>query len=137
MTKLLLEKGINVNGTDKVGRSALFTLLQYTPEENSFPSSSNKNKKDVLHSKETREDMVPVLVGNGLDVNLVDKCDNTALDGVCSSGQCLYLITSNHFSYVRVCISYYFMIVYNNDIHIYIYLYKNYVNRSHTKAFLT
>lgn len=64
--------------------------------------------------------MVPVLVGNGLDVNLVDKCDNTALDGVCSSGQCLYLITSNHFSYVRVCISYYFMIVYNNDIHIYI-----------------
>ncbi|CAG2233613.1 ANK [Mytilus edulis] len=86
MTKLLLEKGINVNGTDKVGRSALFTLLQYTPEENSFPSSSNKNKKDVLHSKETREDMVPVLVGNGLDVNLVDKCDNTALDGVCSSG---------------------------------------------------
>ncbi|VDI43137.1 Hypothetical predicted protein [Mytilus galloprovincialis] len=86
MTKLLLEKGINVNGTDKVGRSALFTLLQYTPEENIFPSSSNKNKKDVLHSKETREDMVPVLVGNGLDVNLVDKSDNTALDGVCSSG---------------------------------------------------
>ncbi|XP_063401146.1 uncharacterized protein LOC134685371 isoform X2 [Mytilus trossulus] len=86
MTKLLLENGINVNATDKVGRSALFTLFQYGSEESIFPSSSNKNQKNVLHSKETREDMIPVLVGNGLNVNLVDKSDISALDGVCSSG---------------------------------------------------
>ncbi|XP_063401148.1 serine/threonine-protein phosphatase 6 regulatory ankyrin repeat subunit B-like [Mytilus trossulus] len=86
MTKLLLEKGINVNATDKAGRSALFPLFQYTTAENISHSSSNKNQKDFRHSKEMREDMVPVLVGNGLDVNLVDKSDKTALDGVCISG---------------------------------------------------
>ncbi|XP_052064152.1 uncharacterized protein LOC127704237 [Mytilus californianus] len=87
MTKLLLEKDINVNVKDVFGKPAIFMLFQQMTGKFILKSSSTLCQKPMLHSEEDIKDVVSMLVSHGLDVNLFDSSKNSVLDIICSSGR--------------------------------------------------